>query len=253
MSNGGHLVRWIQIATGVVVIGGALWSILRVFNPLKEVDLTVHIRDEIAVNLPPSTRNLPFELKYGGKEIASATIMDVRVENTGATAIDSGEKDKVWNLDLRSVDGARVDLIEPIVSNPPNGKVKSVPQKSLDRVTLQLGLLNPSDTVDVKLILIDPPESSGIPISGETRVPRLHQPVVTRLPLHDRVTNAYRTPVKVLLPVILGLLIVIGIMTAYKWKFVVQAVLEIAVMLSLAVIASQMAGLDPRLGSYSPS
>src|SRR3989304_6147230 len=85
-----QLPRWQKIASSAVALIAMIVVYLRFFAPFETVDLTVWIRQRIAVALPTSaTDSLPLRLTLGHDTIQRANLLDVEIANTGKTALGS--------------------------------------------------------------------------------------------------------------------------------------------------------------------
>ena len=81
------LSGWVQLFIALVLAGGILWAALMFFSPLRDADLTVLIKQSIPINVPDEVEYSPIQLNYEGVPINRATIIELKVENTGKTVI----------------------------------------------------------------------------------------------------------------------------------------------------------------------
>jgi len=168
------------------------------FNPIGKVDLTVRIEREIPVGLPSGATPLPIRLVYEGRDITRASIVQVEILNSGSTPIGETEKEgeakKRWKLDLKNRDGVAVVPLGTARSKPENLKVDVVSGPSPDLVSLEIGLLNPGDSIFLELMLVEPKDGAALPVIAEARIPGLHEPVTGRRNVRERLRDAFLLP-----------------------------------------------------------
>ncbi len=194
-----RLEGWQKLLVVVVAILGSAWSALMYFNPIGKVDLTVRIEREIPISLPTNVGSLPLRLMYEGTDVKRASTVEVEVLNSGSTII-GGETQK-WRLDLKSTDGSTVVPLGPLRPSPPNVEV-TILKSSPKIVTLEIGLFNPKDSIRLGLMLVNPVNTVGLPVVGETRIPGLSQPVTTRQNIRERLRDRFIPPIAVVVFVI---------------------------------------------------
>src|SRR5688572_14271782 len=96
---------WLTILIAVATVFGGLWIVIKFFNPIKDLDLTVWIQQEIEFSLPKEASSLKkLALVYDGKPMEQASLLLVNISNTGNGPIQRVENgvQKPWLLTLRS-------------------------------------------------------------------------------------------------------------------------------------------------------
>ena len=192
-----RLNPWLTLVITAAAVLGLFWTVARFFNPIKDLDLTVWIQEEIDLGLPKEASSLnKLALVYDGKPMEHASVLRVNILNTGNVPIRPEESgaEKNWCLTLRSTNGAPIEQIGDIVSTPSNVEVSSKPGSAPDSLTLAIGLLNPKDSLDVKLVLVGPKAQGGYAIDAQARIPGLRNPVVTKSTVRDRIANGFMWP-----------------------------------------------------------
>jgi len=105
-------------------------------------------------------------------------------------------------------DGVTVVPLGTARPKPSNLKVDVVRGPSPDIVSLEIGLLNPGDSIFLELMLVEPKDGATLPLVAETRVPGLSEPVTGKRNVRERLSNAFGPPILVLIYIsFLGLLL----------------------------------------------
>jgi hypothetical protein len=185
---------WIKNGAAVIAaVGGALgvlWGGLMLFSPIGKTDLTVRTKQEIPISLPAGVGPLPIRLVYQDRDITRASIVQLEILNSGSEAIGD---DKGWKLDLKSNDGTILLPLGTPRLNPENLSFRIAEGAAPDVVVLDIGLFNPKDTIELEILLLDPKDRTII--SPETRVRGLHQLTAGRYNVQQRLRDAFRIPV----------------------------------------------------------
>lgn len=235
---------WIELLLGMVAVVGLLWSVISFFNPLGNVDATVWVQQEIPVAPPAVGSPGSLQLFYDGLPIERATILQVNISNTGAEPI--GEKGTWENISITPDDKARIALLSQPTTNPTNLEFQVLTNTLTDTLTLQFGLLNPRDAIDLQLIVIEPEDVNHPKLIAETRIPKLSQITVTRESVNERLEKAFETPVRYLVfgaCVLLFLVLTrheivsdkVALVFAllFGWLFATSGVIQVAVWLAI--------------------
>jgi hypothetical protein len=204
------LLPWIELFVGIVTVLGVLWAIVQFFYPFHNTDMTVWIQKEIPVERPSLVGSAPLELLYEGTPINRATVLQVNVSNTGSTPI--GKKGEWEEIILRPDNNARIALLSQPVIHPSNLEFQVHSNSLTDTLTLQVGLFNPRDSIELQLIIIDPQDVSHPIITAETRIPNLSEATTTRKSIEDRLSIALS------LPVTIFVLLLVVIITFVKFR-----------------------------------
>jgi len=178
----------------ISVVGGIILYVVNYFSPIGKVDLTIWIQQEIPIILASDAGPLPLTLKYEDENISHATVLKIRIYNSGRTAI--GENGQ-WSLILKTGDSSRMILLDKPITNPSNLGFTIIKEgEALDHLNMNIGLLNPNDdSIDIRIMILDPKNAEHPEIIAETRVPNLAAPIVTRETLEERVNHAYQKPI----------------------------------------------------------
>jgi hypothetical protein len=188
------LLPWIQVATGVLALGAALWAVVQFFNPVRALDLTVLVKSVVPIEIPEEPEAVPLSLHFDGKPIRSATLIDCQIRNSGSKPI--GAESQHWVLKLEGDEGTRAVAVGALSTDPNGLTVRLLDESEVDRsVSLEFGLLNPGDTVSIQLAIINRPKLGSRLLSASTRIPGLSEPVVTRRETHERIQDALEDPI----------------------------------------------------------
>ncbi|MFQ6029276.1 MAG: hypothetical protein ACE5Q6_17510 [Dehalococcoidia bacterium] len=165
----------------VLAIGGLLAGRL---DPFGDVDLTVWLNRDTLTVLP--VQQLPF-----------TTVIEVEISNSGSTSI--GKDHRPWRLTLLSNDPAeisKVGLLGDLQKEPPNILAKEITDSDQDSLTLVIGLLNPGDSIKLKLKMTRNGDAYLFRpgwIDAQARVPGLSRPRVTGQSPSQLVKNWWMT------------------------------------------------------------
>ena len=180
---------WLKL---VASVGALLGSAFLFFNPIGDVDLTVRIEQEVQASLPSrAVENL--QLVYNGKTITRALVASIEIVNSGRRRI--GADDQPWTMNLRSTDGSTVVALGEPRPTPASRRVTLAKGPTPDVAAVTFGLFNKGDKVALDLLLIDPKTDAGLPITAETNVPDLKEPVTGRRNVRERLRDAFTPPV----------------------------------------------------------
>ena len=193
-----RLKPWVApISLGALLTG--LWTVVQFFNPIKELDLTVWIQEDIAFSLPKEATTLKkLALVYDGQPVEQASLFRVSILNSGKAPI-QGVGDgptKRWLLTLRSTNGVPIEQVGELRRTPSTVEIVSQPGPTPDSLQLSIGLLNPKDSIDLRIALLGPRAQSRFPLDAEdtTRIPGLRKPEVTTSNVRERIQNAFIAP-----------------------------------------------------------
>jgi hypothetical protein len=177
----------------VIALAGTIWAGVSYFNPIGTVDLTVWIQDSVPVSLPPHT---PLELSYANEKISRAVVMRLSVTNTGRAPLGGDAPAERWTLTLKPVAGGKLVTLGTPLAHPEN-VVFDVSQSApaAESLDVNVGLLNPSDSISLRVLLINPSDVEKAGLTAHTRIRGLRAPHVTREPLGERIRSAYFGPV----------------------------------------------------------
>jgi hypothetical protein len=199
---------WLAIPIAVATIFGGLWIVIKFFNPIKELDLTVWIQQEIEFSLPKEASSLKkLALVYDGRPMERASLLLVSISNTGNVPIQRVENgiQKPWLLTLRSTNKVPIEQIGDATATPSNVEVSSQPGSTPDTLQLAIGLLNPQDAIEVRLALLGPKGQARYPVDAEARIAGLRKPEVTKLTVRERIRDAFLAPLWVIaIAVVIG-------------------------------------------------
>ena len=180
---------WLKL---VASVGALLGSAFLFFNPIGDVDLTVRIEQEVQASLPSrAVENL--QLVYNGKTITRALVASIEIVNSGRRRI--GADDQPWTMNLRTTDGSTVVALGAPRPTPASRRVTLAKGPTPDVAAVTFGLFNKGDKVALDLLLIDPKTDAGLPITAETNVPDLKEPVTGRRNVRERLRDAFTPPV----------------------------------------------------------
>jgi len=191
---------WLTLAISVATILGILWTVGKFFYPIKDLDLTVWIQQEIEFSLPKEASSMTkLTLIYDGKPTEQASLLRINISNTGNVPIQRVEEgtQKKWLLTLRSTNGVPIEPIGDVTTTPSNIEVSSQAGSTPDILQLAISLLNPKDSIDIRLALVGPKGQARYPINAEARIAGLQKPVVTKSTVRERIENALFEPLAV--------------------------------------------------------
>ena len=212
----GRVNPWLTLAISVAAVFGILGTVGKFFQPIKELDLTVWIQQEIEFSLPKEASSLKkLALLYDGKPTEQASLLRVNISNTGNIPIQRVEEgtQKKWLLTLRSTNGVPIEPIGDVQATPSNVEVSSQAGSTPDVLQLAIGLLNPKDSIDIRLALVGPNGPARYPISAEARIPGLGEPVVTKSTVRERIETALVRPLAVV-----AVVFMIGVFGFMFWQ-----------------------------------
>ena len=190
---------WVSLPASLFALLGGLWTVAQFFNPIKELDLTVWIQEDIAFSLPKEATTLKkLALVYDGQPVEQASLLRVSILNSGKAPI-QGVGDgptKRWLLTLRSTNGVPIEQVGELTRTPSTVEITSQPGPTPDSLHLSIGLLNPKDSIELRVALLEPREKSQFPLDAEdtTRIPGLRKPEVTTSNVRERIQNAFVGP-----------------------------------------------------------
>lgn len=186
------LSGWVQLILMLAALLGLAWGTLKFFNPIKDVDLTVLIKQSIPIDLPVDTETTTLQLNYQGKSINRATIIELKIENTGRTVIKPDNNKQYWNLNIFTKEETKLAQLGKIETNP--SIIKYNIEVKTNSMLLQIGKFNPGDFLIMKVILIDSEDPDKPHLYAEATADHLSTPTVTSLSLQKRLQDAYKWP-----------------------------------------------------------
>ena len=199
--------QWQKIATAIAAAIGVIWAGIRFLYPIGPTDLTVQISDEVAIGLPSSVDPLPLVLEFQGRKIQRAVAFRAKLLNTGTTPI--GQVGKAWTIELRNRSNLTVIPVGTVLRSPANVAAKIIPTTKENVVSLELELFNPGDSIQLALMLLDPPNDyRELPVFGEARVSGLSEPITTRQEVRERIRDSFFAYLAVPLLILASALIV---------------------------------------------
>jgi hypothetical protein len=188
---------WLSILSGLVVVLGFIWGLISSSNPIgNKADISMWIKQEIPVQLPETPNASSLALVYNNEVISRATILEIEVVNTGKKTI--GENGKYSSFVIEYDNNAEVFLLSS-TSIPPLDYIIE-PDKSPNRLRLDVALFNPKDSITFQTVVVNPDDVShpkiGAYISPTNRIPSLSNVYVTRQePVQERFVVTYKVPI----------------------------------------------------------
>jgi hypothetical protein len=204
------LPRWAQLIVSVATAGSVLWAALTYLNPIGAVEIVVWIQQEVPIKVPVESTPLPLVLQYKGTAITRATVASATISNSGRTPIGGDKEPEQWVLTIKSKDGAQiVPFVDP-EPKPSNLKFTVLPTAAAETLRIQFGLLNPGDSLAMRLLVVNPENVEHPALTAETRIPNLRAPLVTREPLVKRVQNAFIVPLSIVIWIPLAYMLILA-------------------------------------------
>lgn len=183
---------WVQLILMLAALLGLVWGTLKFFNPIKNVDLTVLIKQSIPIDVPIDTERTTLQLNYQNTPINRASIIELKIENTGKTVIKPDNNKQYWNLNIFTKEETRLAQLGKIEPNP--SIIKYNIEVKINSILLQIGKFNPGDFLIMKVIVIEPEDPNKPYLYAESTADHLSTPTVTSVPLRKRLQQAYGWP-----------------------------------------------------------
>jgi hypothetical protein len=176
----GSFSLWVGIISGVLALVAAIWTPLSFLAASGELDLVVWIREQFVIYPTASTQNLPLPFEFEGETTRSAVLMTLNISNRGSRFI--GDQKELWQLQIVSEPGSKVAFLgEPQVV-PRRTTVFQRTTPYSNTVFLDIGVLEPGNSIELQLLVVNPPNPrlprityvpslSGLPQISETSDP----------------------------------------------------------------------------------
>lgn len=142
------------MAASAVLLVASAWGILQGCSPIPDVDLTLEVQSVLTSRLPLGSPAMG--LLYGNERILSASVIDIKIWNTGSRPILPDVDEDSWNLSLEAGSGEKLSLLKLKNTHPADMEIRAAEDRVPNRLKLHFGLLNPSDFVELRLLAVTP-------------------------------------------------------------------------------------------------